>query len=363
MFNKIIYLDNHATTKIHPKVFKKMCEYSKRKYGNASEISHLYGIEAKQAVEVAREHVAALIGAKPHQIFFTSGATESNNIILNNFDRPVVSSIEHSSIYNFPKTIKLPVMKITGDLDLSKLEKIKPGRLISVMGANNEIGTINPLVKIGDICFENKLIFHTDLSQCIGKLEIDLSSMHVDYASISAHKFHGPKGIGALYIRDNPFSLKPLMYGGNQEFGLSPGTLNVPAIVGFGEAARIAKKEFKQDCLRISNLQTIILNELSKDKSILIHNSNNKLCNNIHFTLTELKDPEKFVYEIADKVAISAGSACLNSSGKYSHVLENIGYSEYEIKRSFRIGLSKFNTKREVKKALKIILKAYEEGK
>jgi cysteine desulfurase len=356
---KVIYLDNHATTPLDPRVLSSMTPYFLEKFGNPSSRTHQYGWEAEEAIDVAREQVANLINAEPEEIFFTSGATESNNIVLNNFDKIYISAIEHSSIYNLCKS-KLGVWDVDeikvnrdGVVDLKYLEwllKTTP-LLMSVMLVNNEVGTIQPIKKITSM---TSALVHSDMAQAAGKIKIDVRELGVDFASLSSHKMYGPKGAGALYIKKG-VSLNPLMIGGHQEFGLRPGTPNVPAIVGFGTACEIIGNEMEEDNKRIKVMRAEFYNILTERLAITEFNGaeNNVDCNlNIPIPCLDI---DAFLGESAG-VAFSFGSACNGQTE--SRTLKAMGISDEVIKRSLRFSFGKFNTNEEVKIAANIICDA-----
>lgn len=365
-----IYLDNHATTKIDPRVLEAMMPYLTGNYGNASSELHIFGWTSKEAVDFAREQVAKLINAKPEEIFFTSGATESNNLILSNKEKILTSSIEHSSVYNVCKNKILDncgaarEIKVDqfGTLDLGHLKYLltvcKPG-LISVMLANNEVGTIQPIKDIRSI---TGVPIHSDMAQALGKIPIDVKDLGADFASFSAHKLYGPKGIGAIYIReDMQEEISPLMYGGSQEFGIRPGTVNVPSIVGFGKACDIAEKEMSSEVEKLKMLRATFFNILMDRLSIFdYHGSEDNLPGNLNICLP-CSNMYGLFSEIGTKVAISFGAAC--SSGDYtnlSRTLKSMNIPDSIITRSIRVGFGRFNTKKEVALAANIIADAVE---
>jgi cysteine desulfurase len=350
----MIYLDNNATTPIDPRVLKAMLPYLKRFYGNPSSRSHPYGWNAEEAVDNAREQVAKLINANPNEIIFTSGATESNNMVFYTYrDKTVyISGIEHSSVYESSKHFCncFPISNIN---DFIKLYDTLSSSLISVMLVNNEIGTIQPVKKLRDKY--PQIPIHSDMAQALGKMKIDVKDLGVDYASFSAHKLYGPKGVGALYVKDEA-EISRLIYGGGQEFGLRAGTLNVPGIVGFGKACEIAMEE--DDESHVLKLSQILYHNLSKFiPNIIFHDFQPKIANNLHMAIP-CKDMDLFMSELSKNVAISLGSACMSLENKPLRVLKAINLSEDEANRSIRIGIGRFNTKREMKLAAHYISKA-----
>lgn len=370
--NNLIYLDNHATTQLDPRVFGAMKPYFMEKYGNANSRSHSFGWEAEEAVDIARERVANLIGAQPEEIFFTSGATEANNIVLSNFNTFFVSAIEHSSVYEVcrsklfdneqcGKEIKVDG---SGKVDFSHLErllKIEEPEIISVMLANNEVGTIQPIEKIGGICKSSYI--HSDMAQALGKISIDVKKLKVDFASFSAHKLYGPKGIGAIYIDRKHFdTITPLMHGGKQEGGIRPGTLNVPAIVGFGKACEIAAEEMEKECDRLKKLRDTFFNIFAERTNLLdFHGHKNSLPGSLNIPIP-CKDMDLFMANVGNRVVFSFGAACNSTNNSSSRVLKAMGVSDETAKKSIRLCFGRFNTEEEAIKAANIICDAIDGG-
>lgn len=340
----MIYLDNFATTQIDPLVLETMMPWLTEKFGNPSSRSHSCGWEAEEAVETAREQVAELINCDAEQVIFTSGATESNNIVLNAFKRRCVSAIEHSSVYWAHETV-IPVQP-NGIVSIGKYND-----LISVMLANNEVGTIQPVEQ-----FEG--IKHSDIAQALGKIKVDVKELGLNYASMSAHKIYGPKGVGALYVGKN---IMPLMYGGSQEFGYRPGTLNVAGIVGFGKACEIAGQRLGEET--IGNLRDILYNKLCEGfGEELKRHGENVLPGALNVVLP-CKDMDLFINLISDKVALSMGSACMSHSPDGSRVLKAMGIPQDERVRSIRLCVGRFNTSEEIFKAADYIVFGAKGGK
>lgn len=393
---KRIYLDNHATTKVRPEVLDSMLPYFTEKYGNAASSTHQFGWEAKKAVENAREEVSGLINTQPENIVFTGGATESNNLVIkglcdanNHKIHIIASSIEHSCILEALKSrandcefTLLPVNN-EGIVNLGILKSsIKSNTvLVSIMFANNEIGSLQPIREIGKLCKSHNVIFHTDAAQAIGKISIDVNEYGIDLLSSSAHKFYGPKGVGFLYInRDNKsIKLLPQMSGGHQENGYRSGTLNVPGIVGLGTAARIANEQFSEEFWHLFNLRNkmfdglanenlnITLNgpSIGDDKSAIEKNQKNlsakllsrllkRLPNNLHISVGKMQASDLF--SRLKHIAMSSGSACSSNSATTSHVLAAIGLEDYKIKSSVRIGIGHHNTEEDITNSLKDII-------
>ena len=335
-----------------------------KNFGNASSSSHAFGWYAEELVSIAREQVANLINAEPEEIYFTSGATESNNLalkgILNKSSNVVSSVIEHSSILeplDYLKSIGANVELIGVNSD-GKLKdfKIEKSDLISLMLANNEIGTIQNLEPIFTEAKKLKITTHSDATQAVGKIPVDVKKLNVDLLSISAHKIYGPKGIGALYINKNILDLKPLLHGGSQESKIRPGTLNVAGIVGFGKACEIAKDCLKKDSKHTSNLAKSFISLLEQNQVEYKVNGSliQRIPGNLNLVFPQT-DNVQLISKLSTKLAISTSSACLTDSDKPSHVLTAIGLSEKEIKSSIRIGLGRFNTLQEIEKAVILI--------
>jgi len=369
-----IYLDNQATTPLDPKVFSAMEPWFTEKFGNASSRNHTYGWEAEEAVEIARESVAATIGALPKEIIFTSGATEANNIALQGAaksyqdqgrhiitvkteHKAVMDVCQHLSKNGFDITY-LPVDK-GGILDLNKFEDaIRDDTILaSVMHVNNEIGVIQPIKELGAICKNKGIIFHVDAAQSMGKLSINVDYMGIDLLSISAHKLYGPKGVGALYVRrKNPrVQLQPIMFGGGHERGIRSGTLPVPNIVGLGKACDIAADVMIEENLRISQLRDSLLRGIrAGNPNASINGSmEHRVAGNLNMSFPGANN-EAIIAAVPD-IAISSGSACTTSTMEPSHVLLALGMSKEEAYSSLRFGIGRFNTEKDVETAIKVI--------
>ncbi len=358
-----IYLDNHSTTQLDKRVLDAMMPFFIDNFGNPSSKDHIYGWQAEEAIEDAREKIAKLINADPNEIVFVSGATEANNFVLQNCNSVAISSIEHSSIHTTCKCLN-PLLKHNeikvkhdGIIDLEyagMLAKQKVFNIVSVMLVNNEIGTIQPVSKLRDI-FKYSVV-HSDMAQALGKIRIDVKELNVDLASFSAHKMYGPKGIGALYISNrvkNKFHA--IIYGGGQEGKLRSGTHNVPGIVGFGKACELALNEFESEYDRISKLKHILMDKLS------IHNVNFHCCDsnipgniNVEVPFDNIVD---FIARLRNRVAFSFGSACMDN-GELSRTLVEIGLRPDQIKRSIRLCIGRFNTEHEILSAADFIIEA-----
>ncbi|MFH0794131.1 MAG: IscS subfamily cysteine desulfurase [bacterium] len=364
-----IYMDYHATTPIDKRVLEAMMPTLTTTFGNASSKTHSFGWEAEALVEQAREQVARLINAEPREIYFTSGATESNNLAIKGAaevyvskgDHIVTVATEHKAVLDPCERLErggsvrvtvLPVGK-DGLLDLDALRKAITDKtiLVSVMAANNEIGVLQPIAKIGKICKDREVLFHCDAVQALGRVPIDVKAMGIDILSISAHKIYGPKGIGAIYIRRRSprVRLAPLLDGGGHEHGMRSGTLNVPGIVGLGKAAEIARELLPEESPRIRTLRDRLLAGLTKQLDEITINGSleHRLPNNLNVTF-RFVDGESLLMSLHD-VALSSGSACMTEDPEPSHVLKALGLSEELCKSSIRFGLGRFNTEEEVK--------------
>lgn len=375
---KIIYLDNHSTTPLDSRVLQYMMPYLTKEFGNASSIDHKYGYSASTAVETAREDIAKLVHAKQDEIVFTSGATESNNLALIGImqrytekgDHLITSVTEHEAVLSTAKYLEsigkdvtyLPVNSkgIVNPDDIKNAITDKTV-LVSIMSANNEIGTIPNIQSIGEITRENDILFHTDAAQAVGHIPIDVNKMNIDIMSFSAHKMYGPKGIGGLYIRGiKPrVKLEPIIRGGGQERNIRSGTLNVPGIVGFGRAASIALKEMSTENTRIKRQSDIIrkLIDDAKLKSLLNGDENNRLAGNLNLCFPGIEG-KAIINFVSKSIAISAGSACTTQSVEPSHVIMALGYGEERAHSSIRIGIGRFNTFDDVEFAAEKIIDA-----
>ena len=370
---KPIYLDHNATTPLDKRVLEKMIPYFSEVYGNASSIDHFHGHHAKQAVQKAREDIAKNLGCrKDSEIIFTSGATESNNLALIGTFRKykgkgnhiISSAIEHPCVLDTLEFLKaegadvtlLPVDKY-GFISINELkDSIRDDTiLISIMFANNEIGTIEPISEIGEIAKTNNILFHTDAAQAVGHIKVDVYEMNVDLLSFSAHKFYGPKGVGGLFVRSySPFiKLNPISFGGGHERGMRSGTLNVPGIVGMAEALNIASKEMdkenKKDCKLTKNILTKLQQSFPGIK--LNGDQNNRLPHNLNITIPGVEN-KALVHILKDKLSFSTGSACTTTKVKPSHVLKAIGLSDEETFQTIRLGVGRFTQENGIVKML-----------
>lgn len=367
-----IYLDNHATTMIDPRVLDAMDPWLRLEYGNPASRSHWHGWKAEEAVERARCQVAALVGAQPSEIVFTAGATESNNTVLKGLDGGIVTTaVEHKSILTPCAWIgarpnrRVTVVGVdeTGTVDPSKVTALVDPHvgLVSIMMANNEVGAIQPVGRIAQSLDDGTLV-HSDMAQAVGKIPVDMFSLGVHFASFSAHKMYGPKGIGALYVREDvAHLLTPLLHGGGQERGVRSGTLNVPAIVGFGKACEIAKAELVAEALRTESLRDRLQGLLvDAIPGTVVHGGQNRLPGNLNMSVP-CGDINAFMAFVADDVSLSLGSACMSNSGK-SHVLEAMGIGDDEILRTIRMGVGRFNTEDEIDRGADAIVRALDKA-
>ncbi|MDH3384700.1 MAG: cysteine desulfurase [Nitrosopumilus sp.] len=365
----MIYLDNAASTKIHETVLKEMLPYLKEQYGNPSSI-HRYGRNARKAVKKARKQIANLINADPSEILFTSGGTESNNMVLfgvkkNPESRIITSSIEHDAILEPCKIltkegfdiIYLPVNNY-GLVDplILKNNLTENTSLVSIMFGNNEVGTIQPIADLAKICKEKNILFHTDAVQAVGKIPIDLKKLGIDMLSISSHKINGPKGIGALYVR-NRISINPLILGGGQENGLRSGTENVANIVGFGQACELARVNLLDNSAKMKGLRDYLSNKIIQEIPEVTINGHpvNRLPNNVHLTFLGVNGEDLLIKLDENGIAASTGSACSVQIQKASHVLKSMGFSHEQITGSLRLTIGISNNLEEMDKVVEIL--------
>lgn len=370
---RLIFLDHHSTTPVDPRVLEAMLPYFTERFGNAHSADHRFGWEAEAAVEIARAAIAKLIGARPSEIIFTSGATEANNLALLGVRlgerRHIISTpIEHACVtaclaeleHRGADVTFVPVER-SGRVCLERVaDAIRPETgLISVMMANHEIGTVQPVSEIGALARRHGILFHTDAAQAAGRVPIDVNAMCIDLASLSAHKLYGPKGIGALYVRSRSSpTLSPLSYGGQQERGLRPGTLPVPLIVGFGVAAALASEEGESEQARIASLRDRMLTHLGHLPGLRVHGTlqSRLACNlNVGWPSVFAQD---LLYFLRDEVALSTGAACSSAEHKPSPVLHALGLSTEQALGGVRIGLGRFTTETEVDTAAEAIARA-----
>jgi len=373
-----IYLDHHATTPVDPRVLEEMLPYFTEKFGNASSLDHPYGNEASVAVEAAREKISKAIGARHDEIVFTSGATESDNLALigtmekykDKGDHLITCVTEHKAVLDTARHLESLGKKVTylpvneyGEIDLELLKKSITDKtvMISIMTANNEIGTIADVAEIGKIAHENDVIFHTDAAQAVGHIPMDVEKMNIDLMSFSSHKIYGPKGIGVLYIRSVKPRVKPepIVFGGGQERNIRSGTLNVPGIIGFGKAVELASKEMNSENEKFLQWTRMMLEKFEQVGGKLNSHPTKRLAHNLNVRFPGIEG-KAIINSVSKKIAISAGSACTTQIVEPSHVLLAIGLDEEQTHSSIRIGCGRFNTDEEIKLAVDEIYSSIE---
>ena len=369
----MIYFDNHATTRVDPRVLEAMLPCFSEDYGNAASRSHAAGWRAEELVERARAEVAALIGAQAREIVFTSGATESDNLavigmLAQTGGHVITTAVEHKAVLDACHHLEehgctvtvLPVGR-DGRVDPSAVaDAITPKTvLVSVMAANNEIGTVQPLAEIGKVCRRAGVALHTDAVQAAGRLPLDVDRLGVDLLSLSAHKIYGPKGVGALYVRHRRprLALRPITFGGGQERGLRSGTLNVPGIVGLGEAARLARTEQPFEASHTAMLRDRLEGLLlaAFPEAGINGSTEHRLPNNLNLSFPDVEG-ESLLMACSREVALSSGSACTSSTIAPSYVLRAIGCSDEVAHGSLRFGLGRFNTLEEVERVAELVI-------
>jgi cysteine desulfurase len=362
-----IYMDNHATTPVDPRVLEAMLPYFSEKFGNAASRNHPFGWTADKAVETARAQVAKLVGAAADEIVFTSGATESDNLAIKGVaemnkekgnhiitavteHKAVLDSCKHLEKYGYCVTY-LPVQK-DGLIDLDNLKHAMDDKtiLVSIMAANNEIGVLQPIADIGKICRERGVIFHTDAAQAVAKVPIDVNKQNIDLMSIAAHKMYGPKGVGALYVRrkDPEVRISAIIDGGGHEHGMRSGTLNVPGIVGLGKACAIASEEMAREACHLAGLRNRLRDRIMNRLSGVSVNGSmeHRLPGNLNLSFAGV-DGESFLTGL-DDIAVSSGAACTSAKLEPSYVLKALGCEDELATSSIRFGLGRFNTEAEV---------------
>lgn len=372
--NRIVYLDNHATTQVDSRVFEFMRPFMEEDFANASSRSHRAGLKAAEAVEAAREQVGALVGAPAADILFTSGATEANNTALKGLWEAVrgkachliTQATEHSSILATAGYLEKQGVRVT-ILPVDAYGRVSPQDvreaitdetfLISVMLANNEVGTLQPAAEIGKIAKEKGVFFHADAAQAAGKIPIDVESLGIDLLSWTAHKMYGPKGVGALYIRrKHPHvRIQPLMHGGEQEKGLRSGTLNVPGIAGFGKASQIAACEMPAESKRILALRDKLEKGLCRLDFVRLNgHSTERLSGNLNLSFAGV-EAGAVLAEVQNEIALSASSACSSGSTEPSHVLKAMKVPREYLHQALRFGLGRFTTEEDIRFTLERI--------
>jgi cysteine desulfurase len=366
-----LYMDNHATTPLDPRVLEAMMPYFTGKFGNAASRNHAFGWEAEEAVENARAQIAKLINCTPKEIIFTSGATESNNLAIKGIaemyrekgNHIITQVTEHKAVLDTCKKLEKMGYKVTylpvqadGLIDLEDLKRaiVKEGPdktiLVTIMYANNEIGVVQPIRDIGKICHDAGVLFHTDAVQAVGKIPVDVQAHNIDVLSLSAHKIYGPKGVGALYVRRrNPrVQITEQINGGGHERGMRSGTLNVPGIVGLGKACEIAGAEMESESKQLSELRDYLRGRLESSLDYVQVNGNmeHHLPGNLNMSFVYVEG-ESLLMGIND-IAVSSGSACTSATLEPSYVLKALGLGDEIAHSSIRFGLGRFNTKAEV---------------
>ena len=362
-----IYMDNHATTPMDPRVLEEMLPYFMEKFGNAASRNHAFGWTAEEGVETARERVAKLVGATAKEIIFTSGATESDNVAIKGVaemykekgNHIITAVTEHKAVLDTCKRLEkygyrvtyLPVQK-DGLVDLDELKSAMTDKtiLVTIMAANNEIGVLQPWTEIGKLCHERGIIFHTDATQAVGKVPVDVIKQNIDVMSISAHKMYGPKGVGALYVRrKNPrVQISAIIDGGGHERGMRSGTLNVPAIVGLGKACALASEEMAGESAHLAALRERLKDRImSRLDEVYVNGSmEHRLPGNLNISFAYVEG-ESLLMGIND-IAVSSGSACTSATLEPSYVLKALGTGDDLAHSSIRFGIGRFNTEAEV---------------
>jgi cysteine desulfurase len=375
-----IYLDHHATTPVAAEVLAAMLPYFTEKFGNPSSRQHLFGQEAARAVAEARAQVAALVGAGPEEIVFTSGATESDNLALRGAARSLASrgrhvvttTIEHPAVLEPCRTLEREGFEVTR-VEVDAGGVVDPARvaaalrsdtvLVSMMAANNEIGTIQPVREVGGLCRERAVVFHCDAVQALGRIPVDVQAWNADLVSLSAHKMYGPKGVGALYVRRDRrprLRLQPQAEGGGQEKGVRSGTLNVPGIVGFGAAAQLAAQAIVSgEPERLRALRDRLFAGLrARIGGVELNGAAEpRLPGNLHVSI-DRAEAETLILSLGGRIALSSGAACAEAGGKGSHVLRALGLSDERVYTALRFGVGRYNDAGEIDSVVEAIAEA-----
>ena len=364
--NTPVYMDCNATTPVDPRVVEEMLPYFGEKFGNAASRTHPFGWEAEAAVDGARERVASLINAQPRDVVFTSGATESDNLAIkgvayvhrDSTAHIITQATEHHAVLDACRALERQGTSVTV-LPVDGHGRVDPAAvlgaftedtvLVSLMAANNEIGTLQPLAEIGALCRDRGVLFHTDAAQAVGKLPIDVDAMGIDLLSLSAHKMYGPKGVGALYVRSRPrVRLVAQMDGGGHERGMRSGTLNVPGIVGLGAACRLAADEMSEEGPRVRGLRDRLKERLTSALDDVCLNGHPEACLDGTLNLSFARVDGEGLLVALDDVALSSGSACTSAAMETSYVLRAVGRDEDLARGSLRFGLGRFTIEEEV---------------
>jgi cysteine desulfurase len=359
-----IYLDNHATTPLDPRVLEAMMPYFTGKFGNAASRSHQFGWEAQTAVETARQQIAGIIGAFAQEIVFTAGATESDNLAIKGAaemyrekgSHIITAVTEHKAVLDSCKRLENHGYKVTylpvqldGLVDLDRLKDSFTDKtiLVSIMAANNEVGTLQPMEEIGKLCRERGVLFHSDAVQALGKVPLDVNKMNLDLASLTAHKLYGPKGCGALYVRSG-VRISSQIDGGGQERGMRSGTLNVPGIVGFGKTCSLAQEEMPEESCRVAGLRNRLRDRLTAalDQLAINGGMEHRLPGNLNMSFRHVEG-EPLMVGLKD-IAVSSGAACTSDKVEPSYVLKALGLSDDDAQSSLRFGIGRFNTEAEI---------------
>ncbi len=368
---KLTYFDNSATSNVDPRVLEIMGPFFLEEYGNPSSL-HSLGRNAEEAMTASREKVAGAINSNPEEIVFTGGGTEADNLALQGYafanqskrDHIITTRIEHHAVLNTCEFLEREGFRVTylpvdefGLVDLEKVKEAVTGEtlIVSVMAANNEIGTIEPIKAIAEIAHDKGAVFHTDAVQSITKVRTDVVEDHIDMLSMSGHKFHAPKGIGALYLRKG-LKIRPLVYGGGQERGLRSSTENIPGIVGIGKAIELGMNEFEEDVEKMTRMRDrLIAGVLSQIPDTHLNGHPvERLCNNAHFRFDGVEGESLLLYLDQQGFCVSTGSACSSRTTGPSHVLLALGLKQEQMHGSLRASLSKFNTMEEIDRFLEV---------
>jgi cysteine desulfurase len=359
-----IYLDNHATTSVDPRVLEEMLPYFSEQFGNAASRNHSFGWTAEEAIKRARGRVASLLGASSDEIVFTSGATESDNLAIKGVaeayrgkgNHIITATTEHKAVLDSCHHLEQSGFRVTylpvqtdGLIDLAALESAldKEAILVTIMAANNETGTLQPIADIGQLCRERGVLFHTDVAQAAGKIPLNVNEQNIDLLSMSAHKLYGPKGVGCLYVRSG-VRLSPLIDGGGHERGMRSGTLNVPGIVGLGKACEICQQEMTQESARTAALRDRLRDKLlaSLDGVAINGSFERRLPGNLNVSFAGIEGQE--LLTALDGIAVSSGAACTSAHIEPSYVLKALGLSDESAQASLRFGIGRFNTEVEI---------------